>query len=106
MTLNCGNKTLDLSRPAVMGILNITPDSFSDGGQLYAGNNLDLNKTFRAVEQMLADGADIIDVGGESTRPGATAISQQQELDRVMPSHLFWSLPRLEVVATAPQPTD
>jgi dihydropteroate synthase len=85
MTLNCGNKTLDLSRPAVMGILNITPDSFSDGGQLYAGNNLDLNKTFRAVEQMLADGADIIDIGGESTRPGAEAVSQQQELERVIP---------------------
>jgi dihydropteroate synthase len=85
MTLNCGSKTLDLSRPAVMGILNITPDSFSDGGQLYAGNNLDLNKTFRAVEQMLADGADIIDIGGESTRPGAEAVSQQQELERVIP---------------------
>ena len=85
MTLNCGNKTLDLSRPAVMGIVNITPDSFSDGGQLYADNALDLDKTFNAVEQMLADGADIIDIGGESTRPGAAAVSQQQELDRVMP---------------------
>lgn len=85
MTLNCGSKTLDLSRPAVMGILNITPDSFSDGGQLYASSSLDLDKTFHAVEQMLADGADIIDIGGESTRPGAAAVSQQQELDRVMP---------------------
>ena len=85
MTLNCGSKTLDLSRPAVMGILNITPDSFSDGGQLYAGSSLDLDKTFHAVEQMLADGADIIDIGGESTRPGAAAVSQQQELDRVIP---------------------
>jgi dihydropteroate synthase len=85
MTLNCGSKNLDLSRPAVMGILNITPDSFSDGGQLYSESALDLDKTFRTVEKMLADGADIIDVGGESTRPGATAISQQQELDRVMP---------------------
>ena len=84
-TLNCGSKNLDLSRPAVMGILNITPDSFSDGGQLYSESALDLDKTFRTVEKMLADGADIIDVGGESTRPGATAISQQQELDRVMP---------------------
>ena len=68
-----------------MGILNITPDSFSDGGQLYAGSSLDLDKTFHTVEQMLADGADIIDIGGESTRPGAAAVSQQQELDRVMP---------------------
>jgi dihydropteroate synthase len=85
MTLNCGSKTLDLSRPAVMGILNITPDSFSDGGQLYAGSSLDLDKTFDVVEQMLADGADIIDIGGESTRPGAAGVSQQQELDRVMP---------------------
>jgi len=85
MTLNCGSKILDLSRPAVMGILNITPDSFSDGGQLYAGIALDLGKTFKAAEKMLADGADIIDIGGESTRPGAAAVSQQQELDRVMP---------------------
>mgnify|MGYP003919811965 FL=1 len=68
-----------------MGIVNITPDSFSDGGQLYAGNALDLDKTFNTVEKMLADGADIIDIGGESTRPGAAAVSQQQELDRVMP---------------------
>ena len=68
-----------------MGILNITPDSFSDGGQLYSESALDLDKTFHTVEKMLADGADIIDVGGESTRPGATAISWQQELDRVMP---------------------
>ena len=68
-----------------MAILNITPDSFSDGGQLYAGSSLDLDKTFDAVEQMLADGADIIDIGGESTRPGAEAVSQQQELDRVIP---------------------
>ncbi len=68
-----------------MGIVNITPDSFSDGGQLYADNAPDLDKTFNSVEQMLTDGADIIDIGGESTRPGAAAVSQQQELDRVMP---------------------
>lgn len=85
MTLNCGGTILDLSRPAVMGIVNITPDSFSDGGQLYANDALDLDKTFNAVEQMLADGANIIDIGGESTRPGAATVSQQQELDRVMP---------------------
>jgi dihydropteroate synthase len=84
-TLICGNKILDLSRPAVMGILNITPDSFSDGGQLHTGGRIDQNKTMHAVEAMLAGGADIIDIGGESTRPGASPISVQQELDRVMP---------------------
>lgn len=84
-TLNCGGKTLDLSRPVVMGILNTTPDSFSDGGQLYVGDNLDLDATFCAVEKMLADGADIIDIGGESTRPGAKPVSLQQEMDRVLP---------------------
>jgi len=85
MTLICGNKTLDLSRPAVMGIVNITPDSFSDGGQLYTDEKVDVDKTLQAVESMLAEGADIIDIGGESTRPGASPISSQQELDRVMP---------------------
>ena len=59
-----------------MGILNITPDSFSDGGQSVCRKPLDLDKTFHAVEKMLADGADIIDIGGESTRPGAAAGSQ------------------------------
>ena len=83
--LKCGAKTLDLSRPAVMGILNITPDSFSDGGQLYTDGQLDQSKTLHAVETMLDDGADIIDIGGESTRPGAAPVSVAQELDRVMP---------------------
>lgn len=83
--LNCGGKTLHLSRPVVMGILNTTPDSFSDGGQLYSGDKLDLDATFHTVERMLNEGADIIDIGGESTRPGASSVSQQQELDRVMP---------------------
>lgn len=73
-------KQLDLSQPQVMGILNVTPDSFSDGGQY---QQLDL-----AVEQALKmqqDGASIIDIGGESTRPNAPSISLQQELDRVLP---------------------
>jgi dihydropteroate synthase len=83
--LNCGNKTLDLSRPAVMGIVNITPDSFSDGGALYSSGKLDLSKTLVAIEAMLAAGADIIDIGGESTRPGAAPVTRAQELDRVMP---------------------
>lgn len=83
--LKCGNQMLDLVSPAVMGILNITPDSFSDGGQLYSDGQLDQSKTLYAVETMLADGADIIDIGGESTRPGASPVSVGQELDRVMP---------------------
>ena len=85
MTLTCGSKLLDLSCPAVMGILNITPDSFSDGGQLYSGEKIDLDKTLHTVESMLANGADIIDIGGESTRPGALTVSVEQELDRVIP---------------------
>ena len=85
MTLICGTKTLDLSRPAVMAIVNVTPDSFSDGGQLYHGEKVDLDKTLQTVESMLAAGADIIDIGGESTRPGAAAVTTEQELDRVLP---------------------
>lgn len=73
-------RQLDLSYPVVMGILNITPDSFSDGGQLFSPN-----AALRQAEQMLADGAMILDVGGESTRPGAAAVPLQQELDRVIP---------------------
>ena len=83
--LPCGTHSLDLSRPNIMGILNVTPDSFSDGGQLYSRERLDLSKTLSAVDSMLNDGADIIDVGGESTRPGAADVSVQEELDRVIP---------------------
>lgn len=78
--LRCGKYTLDLSYPHVMGILNVTPDSFSDGG-VY--NNLDT--ALRRAVEMHAAGASIIDIGGESTRPGAAAVSAQQELDRVAP---------------------
>lgn len=73
-------RELDLARPVIMGILNVTPDSFADGGQ---HNNLDA--ALRQAEQMLLDGAGIIDIGGESTRPGAEDVSVQHELDRVMP---------------------
>jgi len=79
-TLTCGARTLDLSAPAVMGILNVTPDSFSDGGRF-----TERDAALRQAERMLADGAAIIDVGGESTRPGAAPVSEQQELDRVVP---------------------
>ncbi len=78
--LHCGPHELDLSRPHVMGILNVTPDSFSDGGRF---NRLD--SALRHAELMLAEGAKIIDVGGESTRPNATVVSVQEELDRVIP---------------------
>ena len=54
-----------------MGIVNVTPDSFSDGGRLYTNSQVDISKTLRTVENMLLEGADIIDIGGESTRPGA-----------------------------------
>ena len=71
---------IELERPAVMGVLNVTPDSFSDGGRFVS-----LDDALRQAEQMVADGAAILDVGGESTRPGAAAVDDQQELDRVLP---------------------
>lgn len=83
--LSCGKHILDISRPVVMGILNTTPDSFSDGGNSYINNRLSIDVAVRRAEQMLADGAAIIDVGGESTRPGAAPVSEQEELDRVIP---------------------
>ncbi len=78
--LLCGSRELDLSRPHVMGILNVTPDSFSDGGYF---NRLD--RALAHVESMLAAGATLIDVGGESTRPGAEPVSVEEELGRVLP---------------------
>ncbi|MCP4597741.1 dihydropteroate synthase [Neptuniibacter sp.] len=83
--LNCGQYQLDLSKTHVMGILNVTPDSFSDGGNLYSGEGLLLDKVLHRAEKMLADGATILDIGGESTRPGAVAVSLQEEMDRVLP---------------------
>ncbi|MEL7548958.1 dihydropteroate synthase [Pseudomonas protegens] len=78
--LPCGNRVLDLARAHVMGILNVTPDSFSDGGRF---SQLDL--ALRHAEAMVAAGATLIDVGGESTRPGARAVSPLEELERVAP---------------------
>ncbi len=83
--LDCGGRSLDLSRPQVMGILNVTPDSFSDGGDLYSERRLSLQRALDRVAAMVAQGARLIDVGGESTRPGAAAVSLQEELDRVLP---------------------
>ena len=70
---------LDLQRPLIMGILNNTPDSFSDGGR-YAGQH-----ALQHAEQLLKDGADILDIGGESTRPGSAAVPEDEELRRVLP---------------------
>ncbi len=78
--LPCGSRFLDLSRPHVMGILNVTPDSFSDGGRFSQRD-----AALRHAEAMLQAGATLIDVGGESTRPGARAVSPVEELERVAP---------------------
>jgi len=80
MRLRCGSHTLDLSQPIVMGILNVTPDSFSDGGRF-----IDSSQAIEHAQRMLEAGAGIIDVGGESTRPGAAAVSEEDELRRVIP---------------------
>lgn len=85
MHLQCGIHSLDLSRPKIMGILNITPDSFSDGGSFYKAGHPSLDLALKRAEQMLVEGADILDIGGESTRPGALPVSQQEEMDRVIP---------------------
>ncbi|MBD2859308.1 dihydropteroate synthase [Spongiibacter sp. KMU-158] len=82
--LRCGDRVLDLSKPQVMAVLNITPDSFSDGGSLFDGQ-LKLDQVLSRAEQALLDGASILDVGGESTRPGAATVSPVQEADRVLP---------------------
>lgn len=80
MLASFAGKTLDLSRAQVMGVLNVTPDSFSDGGRFDS-----LDAAVAQASGMLLDGATIIDVGGESTRPGAAKVSVQEELDRVCP---------------------
>ena len=80
MLLHCGSFRPDLSRPLVMGIVNVTPDSFSDGGR-----HLLRDTAIAHAQQLIAEGADLLDIGGESTRPGAQTVSVQQELDRVLP---------------------
>lgn len=80
MQLLCGSFTLDLSRPKVMGIVNVTPDSFSDGGR-YVSFSSAIDHACRLIE----DGADMLDIGGESTRPGAAEVNEQEELERVLP---------------------
>lgn len=78
--LRCGDRRLDLSHPQVMGILNVTPDSFSDGGDFFS-----VDAALARAMDMAREGAAIIDVGGESTRPGAAAVTVEEELTRVIP---------------------
>jgi dihydropteroate synthase len=89
--LNAGRFRLPLTRPLVMGIVNVTPDSFSDGGKF-----LSHDAAIAHAHQLIEEGADILDIGGESTRPGAAPASLQEELDRVMPV--------IEALATGPVP--
>lgn len=79
-TLRTGNGLLDLSTPAIMGILNVTPDSFFDGGKFLGGES-----ALRQAEHLILQGADIVDIGGMSTRPGAVVIGAQEEMERVLP---------------------
>jgi len=80
MLWRCQNRTIDLSRPVVMGILNVTPDSFSDGGRYAAAD-----AAIERAAQMEAEGASIIDVGGQSTRPGALTVDESIEIGRIVP---------------------
>ncbi len=80
MTINCKGRLVDLTRPKVMGILNLTPDSFYDGGR-----HQNTNTVLRHVENMLNNGATFIDVGGYSSRPGADVVSENEELHRILP---------------------
>lgn len=89
--LRCGELSLDLSVPHVMGILNVTPDSFSDGGK-HNGKA----QAIAYAQQMIADGATVIDVGGESTRPGASVVEVEEEIRRVVP--VVEALAELDVV--------
>jgi dihydropteroate synthase len=80
MLLDCAGKSLDLSQPQIMGILNVTPDSFSDGGDFFS-----ITAALERAQRMVEEGAAIIDVGGESTRPGAQPVTPDEELRRVLP---------------------
>ncbi|MBF8291575.1 MAG: folP [Steroidobacteraceae bacterium] len=80
MRLQCGRHTLNLDIPVVMGVLNVTPDSFSDGGRF-----AELPAALAQAERLAGEGAAIIDVGGESTRPGAASVDVDEELRRVIP---------------------
>ena len=83
--LVCAGRSLDVSRPQVMGVINTTPDSFSDGGTLYRAASLDIDLAMARAREMVAAGAAIVDIGGESTRPGAAPVSAAEEAERVLP---------------------
>ena len=92
--LLAGSRQIDLSTPCCMGVLNVTPDSFSDGSTLgreskagsgHSSFEVDLDKVLERAEKMAAEGALFLDIGGESTRPGATPVPVQEEIDRVVP---------------------
>ena len=83
--LNCAGRLLNLSHPVIMGVINTTPDSFSDGGTLYRGKQLDLDLALVRAADMVSRGAAILDIGGESTRPGAAPVTVAQENERVLP---------------------
>jgi len=80
LNLECKGRSLSLARPQIMGILNVTPDSFSDGARF-----MRLDQALARAAELVADGATLLDIGGESTRPGASDVSEQEELDRVIP---------------------
>ena len=79
-----GIGTRGVERTRVMGIVNLTPDSFSDGGELFSGSSVDIDRVLNSVGAMLEAGVDMVDVGGESTRPGASPVGVAEELDRVI----------------------
>ena len=81
MIINCNSTTIDLSKGHVMGVLNVTPDSFYDGGKYK-----DLNSVVSQTKQMLEDGATFIDIGGASTKPGADVVDEKEEINRVIPA--------------------
>ena len=84
-----GDKELIFDKPLIMGVINLTPDSFSDGGKFLKKNSktiLDIDKISFELDQLEKDGASFIDIGAESTRPGHTKISPEEELDRLMPA--------------------
>ncbi len=79
------SRSLSKESPSLMGVVNLTTDSFSDGGNLFSGNLVNVSKTLRKVEKLINEGADILDFGAESTRPGFTAIPSQIQIDRLIP---------------------
>ena len=91
MTINCKGNLIDLSQPKIMGILNLTPDSFYDGGK---NNSLDI--ILKNTEKMLVEGADFIDIGAYSSRPNAQDISKEEELNRLIPvlKELIYNFPK------------